>query len=656
MTKRIPPWLVVFCLSLFIGLGASFSRHWQSIEFKLFDLLTVVTGADKSVLPITIVGIDEASFAEVGQRWPWPRDLHARIVDRLAADGAAVIAFDIILAEKATAAEDETFAQAIRRAGNVVLAADHAYQETGALRQWLRVDPLPEFLAAGAVSGLASAIIDGDAIMRRFPDAADIFWRQVIAVMHRERPDLELAAAIPEGAMVRHLGPAHTFPYVSYSQVLKGGDALPPGTFQDQIVLIGRDVRASPEVGMAQSDLFATPFLSQGQLLTPGVEIHATLIENALTGGAIAPAATATVVGVMCLFVLLGAPALYRWHPTWSGIWFALLMAGVFCLSYWSFVARSLWLPVMATLLTLGMMYVGMGILSYVSERRRATQIKSTFSKYVAKQVVDQMVANPDLVRLGGERRELTLLFSDLAGFTSMSEKLSPEDVARVINLYLTGMTRIIIAKGGTVDKFIGDAVMAFWGAPLDDSRHALHGVEAAIAMQAEMDALQSRFAEIGVTGNVGLRIGLHSGPAVVGNMGSDERFDYTALGDAVNLASRLEGVNKAYGTRIMLSESTANLLAGAISLRPVDRVRVKGKAQAVEIFTPCTDLELIGLTQRAMEPYRAGNWPEAHEAWLLLAQTYPDDSLAPVFLSRIANFSEQSPAAWDGSVALEKG
>ena len=647
--------MAVASFAVLIGLGTSFLPPWQAVEYWLFDRLTVETTTGKSVLPITIVGVDEVSFSQIGQQWPWPRDLHARLVERLAADGAAVIAFDMIFAEETTPAMDGRFAQAIRKAHNVVLSADHSYRETAMLRQWIRVDPLPAVLAAGAVSGLTSGVIDGDAVVRRFPDAEDIFWRRVIQVLQRERPELGLTGEIPHGAMIRHMGPIHTFPYVPYYQVLAGGDAIPPGFFKDQIVLIGRDVRASPEVGSAQSDLFATPFLGRSQLLTPGVEIQATLIENALTGRALQPAGQSWATGVLLAFAIVTLPALRRWHPVWSGAWIAALAVAALALSYWLFVARSQWLAVMATLLTLSLMYVGMGMLSYFVERRRAWQIKTTFSKYVAKDVVEQMIANPDLVRLGGERRELTLLFSDLAGFTSMSEKLPPEAVARVINLYLTEVTRLIIASGGTVDKFIGDAVMAFWGAPLDDPHHASHGVETAIAMQRAMDRLQPQFAALGA-GVVALRIGVHSGPAIVGNMGSEERFDYTALGDTVNLAARLEGVNKTYGTRILLSAASAAAFTNPCSLRPVDRVRVKGKELPVDIFTPCDDANLIALTERAMAAYRAGDWSGARSAWQRLCADYPDDTLAPVFLGRIDAFARDVPPAWDGSVALEKG
>lgn len=648
-------WLVVKLAGLLIGVLASSIRPWQAAELRLFDFWSVHTAPRQSSLPITIVGVDEASFVQINQRWPWPRDLHARLIDRLRASGAAVIAFDMIFSEKASAEEDAALAAAVQRAGNVVLAADHAYRETAFSRQWLRVDPLPELTFAGALSGLATVSIDSDAVIRRFPESEDIFWRSAIKVLQRSHTEISGVGAVPANAMIRHLGPARTFPYVPYYKVLDTQQPLPPDFFRDQIVLIGRDVRASPEVGSAQSDVFATPFLGESQLLTPGVEIHATLIENALTGRILVPSERRWTLLVLVAAVLLAVPALQRWHPFWSGAWMLCLGAAVLSLSWWMFDVHSVWLPVLSVLLALAAQYLGMGLLSYLIEKRRASEIKRTFSKYVAPQVVEQMVANPALVRLGGERRELTLLFTDLAGFTTLSEKLSPEDVAQVINLYLTEMTRIVMTHGGTVDKFIGDALMAFWGAPLDDGAHAQHAAEAAIEMQQVMSRLQPQFEALGAP-EVALRIGLHTGPAIVGNMGSVDRFDYTALGDAVNLASRLEGVNKTYGTKVLLSAATAAGLPPELGLREVDRVRVKGKNEPIEILTPCTDPRLIELTRAATVAYRMAHWIEAKEAWLAVAQAYPGDTVARVFLARLEAFLQQPPTQWDGSVSLEKG
>jgi adenylate cyclase len=649
--------LAVTVGAFLLAAGLGLTRFWGDVESKLFDQLSVATATGKSTLPITIVGVDEASFAQIGKRWPWPRSLHAQLVDRLAAGGAAVIAFDMIFSEASEPGEDATLTQAVARAGAVVMASDHAYQETALMRQWIRVDPLPEFIQAGAAAGLATVTLDPDAVVRRVPPGEDIFWRTVIRALMKARPGaIPAEPVVPADGYIRHLGPAHTFPYVSYYQVIQGDKTIPPDFFRDQIVLIGRDVRASPEAGAAQADMFATPFLGSSKLLTPGVEIHANIIENVLTGQVITRTQPMHALLTLLALVLLGLPALMRWHPVWSGAWFATLVAGTGGYAFWLWTAKHQWLPVGGIALALAAMYLGMGVASYLTERRRAQNIKGTFSKYVSAHVVDQMIAHPEKLRLGGERREVTLLFSDLAGFTSFSEKLPPDGVAQVINAYLRAMTRVIMAEGGTVDKYIGDAVMAFWGAPLDEPRHALRAVRAAIGMQKAMESLQPEYHAMGIT-NVSLRIGVNSGPAVIGNVGSEERMEYTALGDTVNLASRLEGVNKTYGTPILLSEATADGLQGEIPLRPVDRVRVKGKAQAVRIFTPCDDAELVRLSEAALAAYAAQDWPAAREAFGRVLAHAPADPVAPVFLGRVEEFESEPPGeGWDGSVALEKG
>jgi adenylate cyclase len=319
------------------------------------------------------------------------------------------------------------------------------------------------------------------------------------------------------------------------------------------------------------------------------------------------------------------------------------------------FLEKGLWLATATPLLGIGIAFVGTGSGAYLVERRRAHDIRSAFSRYVSSDVVAEIVAHPELLRLGGRRREITILFCDLAGFTSLSEALTPEQVSHLINVYLNAMTKIIMANSGTIDKYIGDAIMAFWGAPLDDDEHALHAVQSAIKMQETMRDLQPEFQEMGVK-SLALRIGINTGPAVIGNMGSDLRFDYTAIGDSVNLSSRLEGVNKAYGTDIMLSETTAAPLNGRILLRPVDRVRVKGKKVPVDVFTPCEDPVVVDLTQRAWSAYLARDWAGARGCWKEIRERLPNDPLAEIFEGRIDSLgSSPPPEDWDGSVALEK-
>jgi adenylate cyclase len=641
-------------LGVLVAAGTlSFTLAWDLVERRIFDLFTRLDASHRSVLPISIVGVDEASFAQLARQWPWPRSLFAGLVDRLHERGAAVIALDIVFNEASSAEEDDALAAAITRAGNVVLAADHAYHETALFRQWLRVDPLPKFKQAGAVSGLASAEIDRDGVVRRVPQHADALWRAVTEVLMRTRPGLIPAPQAGRDALIRYLGPAHTFPYVSFYQVLADDPSIPRDFFRDQIVFVGRDVRASPEAGAA--DMLATPFLASTRQLTPGVEIHATIVENAITGLTIAPAGRAAGLAFAAAFMLLAFPAGLRWHPVWSGAWLLALALGAGGTAYWTFSARSYWLQPGIAIGALVLFYLVMASAWYLAERQQARRVRFAFSRYVSPHIVDRIVAQPDALRLGGERRSLSLLFCDLAGFTTIAERLAPEAVAHLINLWLTAMTRAIHAHGGTVQKFLGDGIYAFWGAPLPDARHAQHACEGALAMQAAHEALAPQFAAAGVT-LPGMRIGLHSGEAIVGNMGSLERFDYAAIGDAVNLAARLEGVNKLYGTHMLLSGVTAEALDGSIKLRPVDWVRVKGKEKAVFICTPCTDARLIELTERALAEYRRQEWGAARAAWAAVAGHAPGDPVAEVFLARIAAYEANPPAGgWDGAIALEK-
>jgi adenylate cyclase len=245
------------------------------------------------------------------------------------------------------------------------------------------------------------------------------------------------------------------------------------------------------------------------------------------------------------------------------------------------------------------------------------------------------------------------LLFCDLANFTTMCEGMPPQAVGEVVNLYANAMTQVIMAHGGTVDKFIGDAVMAFWGAPLPDPDQALHATRAALAMREAMKGLQPRLRELGAPA-MSLRIGVHSGPAIVGNMGSDLRFEYTALGDTVNLASRLEGANKAYGTSILLSGATAQALGGLVRLRRVDLARVKGKTVPVDIFTPCADARIVEASDVAWTAWLKRDWDRAERQWMSMLALDSHDGVSALFMRRVQQMrAEPPPPDWDGSSAL---
>jgi adenylate cyclase len=482
----------------------------------------------------------------------------------------------------------------------------------------------------------------------------EAFWRVVVGLLAEIFPDDVQVPYVPPGTLLRYLGPPETFPYISYYQVLQGDPSIPEDLFAGAMVLVGLNARTSADV-LAGADQFATPFTMLDGRLMPGVEIHATQIENALMGQGILPVHWKWNLLAVSVPLLLALPLLLFWHPVRSTLLVLPVIAALLGLAYWLFHERFEWLATTAPLAALFVAYAGTGGGSYLIERRRAGEIRSAFSKYVSGKVVEEMIEHPERLTLGGQRREITVLFSDLAGFTTLSERLAPDAVGKLINVYLNAMTRIIMEHKGTVDKFIGDAVMAEWGAPLDDPQHAEHGVRAALAMQQRMAELQPQFREFGIEA-LHLRIGLNSGPAIVGNMGSDLLFDYTAMGDTVNLASRLEGVNKLYGTPILISAETASRLDGSIRLRHVDRIRVKGKDKPVDVFTPCEDPALVDSAERAFAAYAARDWPALGLRLAEIRALSPHDRIAAVLEERAAGFiANPPPPDWDGSVALDK-
>jgi adenylate cyclase len=311
--------------------------------------------------------------------------------------------------------------------------------------------------------------------------------------------------------------------------------------------------------------------------------------------------------------------------------------------AYGLFARAGIWLSPLLPIAGGAWTFVVDTAVGFFIHRGRARETRRAFAQYVPAEVVDRLIEQPELLELGGEERELTLLFSDLANFTGLAEHLPPRAVVGILGQYFDLMSAIIYRHGGTVDKYIGDGIMAFWGAPLPDDRQADHALAAAIEMQTVFAQVSSRLAADKLP-QVGMRIGIHTGNVVVGNVGSKARFAYTAIGDAVNLASRLEGANKAYGTAILISEATAQRLGVRSSLRPVDSVVVKGRTDAVPVFTPCDDERLVELSTAALEAYRRGERESSLRTWNEILAAYPDDVIARVFAARINGAPEDIP------------
>jgi adenylate cyclase len=630
-------------------LALSAAGVWSLLDDALFDSFTVLAAKGAGAPPsVVVVGIDEPSFAEVGLRWPWPRALHARLIEEVARGGASVIAFDVVFSEPVSPEDDAELARAIRESGRVVLAGDIDIQRTSNFESVQRVEPAPVFRAAGAVTGLSNVEVSGDQVVRRFPQDPDAMWRVVLA-RHEEQKGRAPAEERPApGALVRYSDGSDIL-YVSYYQALEASTLLPPDALRGRIVLVGLALKTTPEVSGRGPDTYATPFLRYSRQFTPGVEVHAQFVAAALAGRSIVPLSSAF--PPLAVAVVLGAGVLLlrRWSVVRSTALAASAGASTVAASFALFEA-GYWFPAAAVLGAIGGLYVGRGATAYIDEARRRSEIRRAFEHYVSPAIVAEMTAHPGRLVLGGQRRTLTVMFTDLAGFTSMSEGIAPEEVAQILNEHLTLMTRIVLAHGGTIDKFIGDAVMAFWGAPIDDPAHARNGVEAAIEMQAAM----TRFRSEPGRPELHMRIGLNTGSVVVGNLGSKDRFAYTVIGDAVNLAARLEPLNRLYRTPILLSEATATAVGDAVRLRHVDRVKVKGRKEPVEIYTPEDDAALVDKTEAAIALYRAREWDEAERAWREVDELRPGDGVASEYLGRIEHRRHGVAADWEGTFELD--
>lgn len=550
-------------------------------DLKGYDLLHALRRSPAPPPEIVIVAIDEPSFSEIGKQWPWPRSLHARLVEALAAEGASVVAFDVLFAEPSMPEEDAALSRSIRSFGRVVLAADIEHLHGKGYDGEMVVEPFGDLLD-GASAGIATVPLDPDGVVRRPPSLAE-GQRSLAEAVADLYAGKDLRA--PEGAWIRYAGPPGTFATVSYYQALSPAEFLSKGFFQDKIVLVGRAVKISPEPGRSGPDLFATPFLfSTESRLMAGVEIHANMIHGLLQGRWVTRLSRG---GSLALFVSLAVFAglvQAGWKPLRSGILTSLCLvlygAGVCA----AFLVLDAWLPTLPAGLCFLLPYGAAGARAYLQSERKRRQIRNMFARYLSPAVLRTVLSRPEDVRLGGHRAEVTVLFTDLAGFTGLAEKLEPEAVGKVLNLYFTEMTRIVFAHKGTIDKFIGDSIMAFWGAPLADDEHAANACRAALAMQARMATLREEMRREGLP-ELRMRIGIHAGEVTVGNFGSSELYNYTVLGDTVNLASRLEGANKDLGTEILASRAVVERAGSAVRARSLGRICIKGRTEEVEVF-----------------------------------------------------------------------
>jgi adenylate cyclase len=661
------------------------------------DLMMRARGKLRPDPRIVVCAVDGDSVHKLG-RWPWRRTLVAELIDRLRADGAKVVALDIVFSDPSPhdagydlSADDRVLAASIRNAGQVVLGYFFRREpinlnaetlEREVYNQNLISRPLsvpvrpgveanlPLFAGAAIDQGFfsherESGVLRHYALAIRHGDgyypplalrAAEVFLgnrgltlASRSGVAEVKLGDREILANERGELWVNYLGPARTFPTIPAWKVL--ARQTPPGTFRNRLVFVGLT-----ETGVG--DVQSTPFDRE----IPGVEVHANVADNLLRSRYILDTGLLRGISLLAAALLALAVALLVLRPArhlLGAAAAAVLVLGWPLLAYAAFIARGWHLQAVAPMLS-GVLALVLSLrVRVAAEEERAQRIRQTFEHYVSGGVVEEMLRHPERVKLGGERREMTVLFSDIRGFTSISETLDPEALVRLLNELFTPMTRLVLENGGTLDKYMGDALMAFFGAPLSQPDHAARACRAAIAMREKLVDLNAGWHRDGKLPShltLGIGIGLNSGEMSVGNVGSDVVFGYTVIGDNVNLGSRIEGLNKDYGSKILVSEYTAGAAGGGFLFRELDLVRVKGKKQPVGIHelmdaAPGSpdQAERAALFARGLAAYRAQDFTGATALFADLADRL-DDGTGRIFHERCRHYLEDPPPAdWDG-------
>jgi adenylate cyclase len=700
-----------------------------TLDVRSVDLRLLARGPLPPAEGVVIVAVDNASIAEVG-RWPWPRSTMARLVDAIAAAEPAVIGFDIVQSEATVAPdltslegrvdaqalaqlravldgespEDRALAEAVKRAGPVVLgyffdfspregdtapdvpvSAYGAVQATGG-EGGLRYVPkarsivsnLPALVEAAPATGYFNTLPDqGDGLFRRVPMVLRYGERfamplslAMLALANPDRPtrlrvapfgveeirfgSQDIPVAEDGQLLLNYRGPGRTFPHVAAADLLAG--RADPEALRGRLVVVG--VTAT-----AVADVRATPFDG----VFPGVEMHATALDNILRGDFLRQPRWVVLVEIaaMLIGVLLLALALRRARGVRAGLFALGLLAAWLAGTQWLFLTTGIPLGIVHSVLAIVLVYGVLSVQHYVVEEREKRRTREAFSRYLNPELARLVSENPELLRLGGTRECLTVLFSDIRGFTTMSEGMEPETLVEVLNTYLGEMTRIVFARDGTLDKYIGDAIMAVWGAPVPQKDHAARACQAGLDMVARLAACRDDWESRGWP-RLDAGIGLHTGDMVVGNMGSAEHLSYTVIGDNVNLASRLEGLTKTYGVQLLVSQATLEAAGDGFVTRELDLVAVKGKALPVRIH------ELLGRTDddspatvnrrevarrftEGLVLYRERHWEAAAARFSGLLERWPGDGPSQLYLKRCRQFAASPPPSeWDGVTVME--
>lgn len=697
----------------------------QSIDKKIIDTYLTRRGLQKPVdsLDVIIVGLSNETLKELPDEyssWPLPRNLFARVIENLNKAGAKVIGIDLLFGErdKYSSLNDSILARTIKKFGNVVLA--------GKLEQidWrFQVEKTSDinygnlFFGVDSSIGIVNVLPDDDGVLRTY---IPFFYDEVtkrklpsfsFAVINKfyqlnsnetvtkrnksfEFNQILIPAFTSNSIFINYYGPGGTFKQINFIDVLDDKNfktkteleldvdintfdddetgLLQMGIFKDKIVLIGSlepedkdlfPVSVHPENGSSIS----------GNLMY-GVEVHANVVQmlidkNFVSRGSLELQIIFVFILAFITLILFEKIRAIKFKYSLLSefvnvILVAAILFGIYELFYYLLVENKIYFSLVSPGLGVISAYVGGAISDFLRERKQKLMIKGMFSQYLNPNLVNELINHPENLKLGGIRKNMTVLFSDLANFTTMSERVEPEVLVEMLNRYFDEMTEIIFETRGTLDKFEGDAIMAFWNAPIDDEKHHFHASLAALKMKKKFIDIKNEWKTISGL-DVALRIGINSGEMIVGNMGGKKKFDYTVMGDNVNLAARLESINKVYGSDIIISENVFDKVKDYFITRELDLIVVKGKTVPVKIFQlidlkdepifySYTDIknlnDMINYFEAGLNFYREKNFLRAIEEFEKVLLIEPDDKPTKVFIDRCFEFlNSPPPEDWNG-------
>lgn len=690
LSRRLLQGLVLGLLAF--AASAALWRWVQPVENKTWDMRArLFAKRSPATDSICLIFLDQDSLdwaAKKGLGWPWYRDNYSPILNFCQRAGAQSVVFDVLLTEySAYGVEDDAMlASAIRNNGRFI----QAFFPSGASSNWPAgyrspfppgiPDPalLPAGTASGSVTWPIPEIATNAALLahaRAAPDKDGIIRRTSLFTVFDGRlaPSLGLAPVLLDApgepriekralrlgryripfdaqglTLLRYRGPSQTHTAFSAASIIDSELLLQEGKTPtvDPALLKGKHVFFG-FTAHGLFDLRPTPTADK----YPGVEIHATALDNLLAGDFMADVPRPAALAVTLLLCVLAGASIRASRSARAGAILLIVFLAIPFILAWGLYPAGWWMPLVAPEAGVALAVIAGLVTNYAAEGSQRRFIKNAFSQYLSPVVIDQLVQNPERLTLGGEKKPLSILFSDLRGFTGISETLDPQALTALLNQYLTAVTSIIYEEGGTIDKYEGDAVIAFWNAPLDMPDHALRAVRAAVRYQEKLaelrPVLRNQFGH-----DLFARIGLNTGPVVIGNMGSAQRFNYTFLGDAGNLAARLEGINKQFGTPILVSQFTRDQAGNDFAFRPIARVGVVGRREPVNVYEPMTHDRwrageaLFAAFAAAYARFEKGDFAEAAAGFQALAET---DPVSASYAKKCESLIASPPGRWDG-------